>query len=137
MESISKMVILDTNFCMVPFLYKVDLFKGIESKINSAHHICVPSMVLTELAGIKGKKSKDAPKAAATLKWLQKKIENHEVKLMITTDSVDDWIVDFAQQKENKDKIVVCTNDVALRKTLKKKRVKVISLLGKKKLTIS
>ena len=137
MESESKIVILDTNFSLAQFLYRMDVLKEISKKLDSAYNVFVPSMVLTELAGIKGGKTKDAGNAAAALKWLKKKVEAHEVKLILTTDSVDSWITDFAKKKENKGKIIVCTNDVALRKSLKKKGVKVITLLGKKKLTFS
>ena len=137
MESESKLVLLDTNFAMAPFLYKIDILKAIGEKMNSPYEVHVPSMVLTELAGIKGKKGKEAGNAAASLKWLQKKIESREIKLILTTDSVDSWMVSFAKKKENKGRLMVCTNDVGLRKTLKKKGVKVITLLGRKKLVIS
>jgi rRNA-processing protein FCF1 len=132
-----KTVILDTNFVMVPALYGVDILNEIGRKLDSAHSICVPSMVLTELAGIKGRKTKNTGEAAASLGWLKKKIESHEITLLLTTDSVDPWIVGFSSKKENRGKVIVCTNDVELRKTLKKKGVKVISLLGKNKLILS
>jgi len=137
MEKGPKIVILDTNFSMVPFLYKLDVLRALGDKLEGGYEVYIPSMVLTELAGIKGGKSRSAGDAAAALKWLKKKVESREVKLMLTTDSVDNWIVNFAKCKENKGKVIVCTNDVELRKTLKKKGVKVITLLGRKKLVLS
>jgi rRNA-processing protein FCF1 len=122
---------------MAPFLYHTDVLEELRDKMEGSYSIFIPSMVLTELAGIKGKRGRDAPNAAAAFKWLQKKIESHEVKLMLMTGSMDPWMLDFAAKKENKGKTVVCTNDVELRKSLKKKGVKVITMLGRKKLAFS
>ncbi len=121
-----KNILLDTNFCMIPFQFKVDIFAEIDRIVDSKYVICVLDKSIDELKKlVDSGKGKNANNAKMALQLLKKK----RVKVLKTKskDYVDDLIVDLVD-----DKWVVCTQDIGLRKRLKLDSIKVIMMRQKK-----
>tara|TARA_Y100000310_G_scaffold54552_1_gene49972 strand:- start:685 stop:1071 length:387 start_codon:yes stop_codon:yes gene_type:complete len=119
-----KKIIIDTNFLLLPSEFKVDIFTEIEKLVPSDHKLYVIDGTIAELHKIiDGKnKSKDKLNAKIGLQLVeQKKIAKIESK-----GHVDDVIVDVADKDT-----IVATSDKELRKRLRAKKIKLISLRKK------
>lgn len=114
----------DTSFLMSTLRHKIDLFEIVE-KFGRVKAI-VPSTLLNELAAIKGRGGKDAQIAVLAELLLRKKIEAGDVKVVITQQSVDEFILQRARTND-----IVCTNDKAMRKSLKKRGIKTAITRGR------
>ena len=125
---IPRKVLLDTNFLLVPYQFKLDIFTKIEEMLETPHSFVVPTGVVGELEKLSKGKGKEGAAARFGLKLL--KLKEHES--IESSGNVDNWIRDYAKGKG----IIVATNDRALRVKLKKNRVKVISLLSRSKVGV-
>jgi len=125
---IPRKVLLDTNFLLVPYQFKLDIFTKIEEMLETPHSFVVPTGVVEELEKLSKGKGKEGAAARFGLKLL--KLKKHES--IESSGNVDNWIRDYAKGKG----IIVATNDRALRVKLKKNRVKVISLLSRSKVGV-
>ena len=107
-----KKILVDTNFLLIPFQFKVDIFKEIDRIIDEKYEICVVDKTLEELEKlIKGNKEKDK-KAAKLAKQLIKK---NKVKIINTQGKNVDEIIIKIKDKDT----IVATQDKELRKKLK------------------
>ncbi len=106
-----KKIILDTNFLMLPFQFKVDLFKEIDRIIDEKYEIFIVDKTKEELEKlIKGGKEKERKAAKLALQLIKK----FNIKIINTQgNNVDDIII----QLKDKDTIVA-TMDIELRKRL-------------------
>jgi len=121
-------IVLDTNFLLIPFQFKIDVFRQIEGILEVPHEIVVPSGVLSELR----KLSKGHGKEGAAARFALKLVESSKVRKVRSTGNVDDWIVRYATKEE----AIVCTNDVGLRHRLKNEGVKMIALRSRARLGV-
>lgn len=125
-----KKIILDTNFCMIPFQFRLDIFSEINRIIDSKCVICVLDKTIDELKNQvhkeKGKKSTNAKMALQLLK-------NKGIKVLSTKSKkyVDDLIVELTDKD-----YIVCTQDAELKRKLKNRGIKVIIMRQKKYLEI-
>jgi len=125
-----KIIIIDTNFLLIPYIFKVDIFEEINRICNFKYQLCVLEETLGELNKIikeqKGKHAEAAKFALKLVKWKHLKIlDKNQDK------SVDDIIVDIA----NTDTIVA-TQDAELKQRLKENGVGFIVLRQKKYLNL-
>jgi rRNA-processing protein FCF1 len=135
---LKKTVILDTNFLIAQFAQRIDVFHELSEMADDhgyAFEFIVPQTVLDELSGISSGKGKRSVNAAGALRLLKGKINGGSVKVVKTGESVDKWILKKAMEKAAG--LVVCTNDGALRISLKKLGVKVIVVRERRKLFYS
>jgi rRNA-processing protein FCF1 len=119
-----KKIIIDTNFLLLPSEFKVDIFTEIERLVPRDHKLYIIDGTIAELHKIiEGKnKSKDKLNAKIGLQLVeQKKIAKIESK-----GHVDDVIVDVADKDT-----IVATSDKELRRRLRAKKIKLISLRKK------
>jgi len=123
-----KVVLLDTNFLLVPYQFKLDVFTKLDELIEVPHLFLVPSGVKGELEKLAKGKGKEGAAARFALKVLAVR-KPEEVE---SDGNVDDWILAYA----TKNKVIVATNDRILRGRLKKNRVKVISLLSRSRVGV-
>ncbi len=123
-----KKVLLDTNFLLVPYQFRIDIFEEIGELIDGPHSFILPSGVMGELEKLSKGKGKEGAAARFALKLLGAR-KPAEVK---SSGNVDDWIVEYARGSG----IVVATNDRRLRGRLKKNRVKVISVCSRSRLGV-
>lgn len=105
-------IIFDTNFLMVPHQFGVDIFSELERIFTERNEWIVCNEVVSELETIAKKHTKDAAAARLALLLIKEKDINVESAKGI---NVDDWIVARAKQE----RLVVCTNDMELRRRLR------------------
>ncbi len=129
-----KRIFLDTNFLLIPFVYKVDIFSEIKRIMDEPYKICILDMTIDELNKIIAEQSgKDKEAAKMALQLIEKMnitiIEVKEQNLYMNLNSkepiVDDILVKLADENT-----IIATQD----KLLKKRLNKVIVLRSKKRL---
>lgn len=122
-------IIIDTNFAMIPAMFKVDIFSEIERICSFEHKVFVLDKTLEELNKIikeqKGKHKKDANLALQLLKAKAISVigtgEGYADDLIISLIAKDDY---------------VATQDKELKKRVKAKGAGVITMRQKKFLII-
>lgn len=108
---VPKILVLDTNFLLIPYQYTVDIFTQLDELVPGAKKV-VARPVLDELEDLAGGKGKQAAAARFALLLLSR--QKWE---MIETDlPADRWILEYARQH----RAIVCTNDRALRQRIKR-----------------
>lgn len=107
-----KKILIDTNMLLVPFQFKVDIFKEIDRIIDEKYDVFIIDKTIDELEKlIKGGKEKERKAARMALQLIKK----FNIKIINTQgDNVDDIIVKL----KDKDTIVA-TMDKELKKRLK------------------
>jgi len=98
-----KTIILDTNFLLIPYNYKIDIFSEIERICHFKYQLKIIDKTLDELKKLKGEKF--------TLNLIKQK--NIKVIKTKTTNYVDNIL------KESKD--IIATHDKLLIKQIKNK----------------
>ena len=125
-----KKIILDTNFLLIPYQFKVDIFSEIDRIIDKTYEICVLSTTINELKSLvnKGKgKDKKAAKLALEL------IDHAELKIIKSeTSYVDKAILEIVNKKTH----IIATQDKELKKSLQKKGIPIIVLRQKRYLKL-
>lgn len=118
-------VVLDTNFLLVPFRFKINILKELDYLIEASHRFVVSSRAVRELEGIAKSVGKDGMAARLALKMLQ--ANQGRIEVVESDVHVDDWIVAYAPANS----AIVCTNDRKLRARLRGLGIKVVALKSK------
>ena len=121
-------VVLDTNFLLIPFRFRIDILRELEYLIEVSHHFVISSMSLSELKKLAERIGKHGMAARLALKLVE--ANRDKIEIVRSRAHVDDWIVGYAE----KNNAMVCTNDSELRKRLRARDIKVITLKSKSKL---
>ncbi|MDD5331936.1 MAG: hypothetical protein PHE43_03925 [Candidatus Nanoarchaeia archaeon] len=111
-------IILDTNFLITPLKIKCDIFSGLDNLIDKKYKLYILDKSIEEL---KGKKEE---KLALAI------IKAKDINIIKTerNKNVDDLLLDLADNE----KFIVCTLDKELRRKLKSKDIKIITMRQKK-----
>jgi rRNA-processing protein FCF1 len=117
-------VILDTNFFLLPYQKKIDIFKLLDLIIEEQHRYVTGSSVLKELQTIARNKGKTGAAAKLGLKVFE--LHKDEIEVIESSGFVDSWIMRYASANN----AIVCTNDKQLKNKLKEKGIKVITTRG-------
>ena len=128
-----KTILLDTNFLITSYLYRIDIFEEIKRIIPEAHEIVTPSGVIKELKTIQKKASGSDKLAAGVALNIITKGGVRVIESRESEKNVDEFLVKFTVGTggvADTDKIV-CTNDKELKDRLKKRKVSVICTRGK------
>ncbi|MGC9058838.1 MAG: PIN domain-containing protein [Candidatus Aenigmatarchaeota archaeon] len=120
-------ILLDTNFLLDIFRFKVDLFQIYEIFENA--ELYVSSETLRELKSISNRKTKEGRLALIALDF----IEKGKIKIIQSLEKEVDKDLIALAKKEN---FIVATNDKNLRKKLKIENIKVICLRNKKRIEV-
>lgn len=127
-----KKILLDTNFLLIPYQFRVDIFTQIDKIATFEYELFILDKSLEELKKIvsdqKGK-NKDAAKIA--LKLIA--IKNIGVIKTKGSGRTDDIILNIA----SKDDFIVATQDKDLKRRLINQDISVIILRQKKRLAIT
>ena len=123
------LVLLDTNFLMIPEQFGIDIFSEIK-RIVPNYELATLSGIILELEKLKETAEKGRNKIAAgvALNFIEK--FNEKIKIIESSGDVDKFIFKFSVEND----AVVCTNDKELKKKLKKNGIRVIQMRGKGKL---
>ena len=115
-------IILDTNFCAIPFQFHVDIFGELERLIDQEYRLIVPTVCIDEIKKLK--------QGIATIDLLEKK----NIFFLDTPPAkkVDDAILQLAIKM----RAVIATQDKELKQKAKKAGLQVITLRQKKYLII-
>ncbi|MEM4337076.1 MAG: nucleotide-binding protein [Candidatus Woesearchaeota archaeon] len=125
-----KRIILDTNFLLIPYQFKVDIFSEIERICNFKYEIYVLDKTVKELEKIvneqKGK-NKEAARLGLTI------LKRKDLKIIpsVSQKSADEILIEMADNDT-----IIATQDSAVRKAVKEKLANVIFLRNKKYLVI-
>jgi len=120
-----RIILLDTNFLMIPFQFKVDIFAEIDRLCNFDYKIAVLDRVVEELEAIR-KKARGKNKSAAELALELLKKKGLKIIRTNSKKSVDDLIAEYAEKGA-----IIATQDSALRRNVKRKKAGVIFLRKK------
>lgn len=127
-----KIVLLDTNFLLIPAQFRVDIFAELRRLCDFNYKLAVLAATVAELDGIASDKTasaKDRRAAKLGLKLLKAKGVSAVGADRKVFKSTDKAILDFAIQ--GKGGVVVATQDRLLREKLKSAGVAVIVLREK------
>jgi len=116
-------VILDTNFLLLPGQSKIDIFEGIKKLMSKPYELCIYEQTIDELNKLASNNKKDKPNAKVALSFIKQK----NLKTLHISSSKDDYLDSIIAANATKTDIV-CTQDRELKRMLKKKNVKVITL---------
>lgn len=115
-------VIFDANFLFIPFQFRIDIFREIESLIGHFEPVIL-STTLEELMRLSNRKSIKVRKNALSALDLAKKCNIIEVRAEVG-ESYDDVLLRVAKEYKS----IVATNDSKLRKRLREAGVATIYL---------
>jgi|SRR3989338_245283 len=127
-----KKILLDTNFLLVPYQFKVDIFSEIDRIIIAKYELIVLDKTVDELEKIvKNQKGRDREAAKFALKIIENK---KPIMIKAKSDKkTDDVILDYAIKEDYS----VATQDKDLKRKLINHGIEVIVLRKKKFLTIA
>lgn len=123
-------IILDTNFLLIPYQFKLDIFKEIDRIADFNYDVSVLDKTVEELKNISEKQTGKNKEAA---KFALKLIEAKKIKALKTTGkNTDDAIFDLA----SRERFIVATQDKALKRRLTGKGISIIIMRKKSKLEL-
>ena len=129
-----KRIIIDTNFLMIPWLYKVDIFSEFNRICNFSYKLYIYEQSIAELRSIIENQSKHKRAAQTALKLI--KLKNIEM-IKSEAGDVDSLILEnLAKDTIAAADTIVATQDKELRQKLLKKGTSVIVLRQKKYLEL-
>ncbi|MBD3164514.1 hypothetical protein GF323_04890 [Candidatus Woesearchaeota archaeon] len=126
-------IILDTNFLLIPYTLKVDIFVEIDRIIQDRYEICIIDRTIAELDNIIEKQKGKEKQAAKFAKELIRKKKIREIKTEESNQSVDEEILNLSEKEE----IIVATQDKELKEKLKESGARVIILRQKSHLKLA
>ena len=115
-------IIFDTNFAIIPFQFKVDIYTELDKLIDEKYEIYFLNACIKELEKIK------FGNAAIEL-MKQKKVNFVDFPIK---NGIDNTILEFAK----KEGAIIATQDKELKRKALKQRIKTISLRQKKYLIV-
>jgi uncharacterized protein len=119
-------IVLDTNFLLIPAQFNVDIFSEIERICDFSHQVCILEQSLDELNKIIVQQT-GKNKAAAKLALQLVKQKGLNTIRISKKDSVDNILANLPEME-----YMVATQDIELKRRLKAKNIKIITLRNKK-----
>ena len=119
-------VVLDTNFLLLPFQFRINIIKELDYLIEKSHRYVISSRTMDELKKLGRTVGKNGMAARLALKL----IAASGVEVVKNDLPVDDWVVRYSKAND----AIACTNDRLLRKRLMGLDVKVVTLMSRSKL---
>ena len=123
-------ILLDTNFLLLPSQFNIDIFEEINRIMLESYQLYVLDKTIEELKKIKkNKKQKQKNRRAAKLALQLLKAK--KIKILKTKEDlpVDDLIIKLKDY-------IIATQDIGLKRQLKAKKIKIITLRAKKSLIL-
>ena len=117
-------IIFDTNFCMIPFEFKVDIFDELNRIAPEKYEILIPDLVKLELKKIASGIGKRAIAARSALKMVE---DFKEVKIE-NIGGVDKSIIEYAKNNN----CIIATQDKKMKSIAKKYGIPTITMRQKR-----
>ena len=121
------LVVLDSNFLLVPFQFRIDIFAEIEALLDAKPKYAVPEQVLTELQRLASRSVRLAKFARSAIALAEQRCE------VLSVDAED---ADEALEKLAGRGTIICTNDKVLKEKVRKRGSAVIFLRERQKLAV-
>ena len=144
MKSKINVVIIDSNFILLPFQFKIDYFDEIKMNIEGKLKFIIFQQILDELES----KRKKEPETSnfirfleSGLLYLERNKEKYNIEFLEdikkNNESTDEFILRKIENLKNENyKVFLASNDLELRRNAKKIKVNTIFLRQKKYLSI-
>ena len=145
MKSNINLVIIDSNFILLPFQFKIDYFNEIRSNIEGKLKFIIFQQIFNELES----KRKKEPKTSSFIRffesglvYLKNNKEKHNIEILedikTENETTDDFLLRMIKNLKKQNQIIyLATNDSQLRKKAKEMNVGTIFLRQKKYLSIN
>ncbi|MGP3666813.1 MAG: type II toxin-antitoxin system VapC family toxin [Candidatus Bathyarchaeota archaeon] len=128
----SRKVILDSNFLLLPLNLKIDIFTEVEKLLATKVEFILVPEVLSEVEKLAGKKASISRKAKIALQLANTKCVKMDFKEKPLNVNVDDYIANLAEKYG----YIVATADIRLKKKLRDKGIPVIYPRSRKHLVL-
>ena len=143
MNSIINLIILDSNFILLPFQFKIDYFNEIRLKIEGKLKFIVFKQILNELEAKRKRESKRTKFLRLLengLQYLKKNQEIYDIEiredLKDDVETTDDFLIRMSKELQNiEQKVFIASNDSDLRRKAKILNIGTIFLRQKKYLS--
>lgn len=126
-----KKIILDTNFLLIPFQFKVDIFDELQRVCDFNYSLYIIDKTIDELNNVTNTAKKASDRLAAKLALSLIKAKDINIIYTAKDKSVDDLILGYVKGDE-----IVATQDKLLKERLTAKDIKLIVLRQKKYLQV-
>jgi rRNA-processing protein FCF1 len=145
LKSFVNLVLLDSNFILLPFQFKIDYFREIRLMLEGDLRFIIFQQILNELEA----KKRREPNSANFSRWFDsgllylennKNEYNIEIKEDTKDDNetTDDFLIKMSIRMKKKNyNLFLATNDSNLRKKAKKNNIRTIFLRQKKFLSLA
>ncbi len=125
-----ELVIIDTNFLLIPATLKVDIFTQLSEVIDYPHELAILDLTIKELNNIMANQ-RGKYKQAAKLTLSLAKAKNLTI-IKTKASYLDAYLIELSKTK----KITVATQDKALKDELKQNKANIVVLRQKKYLEL-
>ncbi len=122
------LVLLDSNFLLLPFQFRIDIFAEIEALLNAKPRYAVPVQVLAELERLASRGGRLGRFARSALALAEQRCEVLQVK----AEDADEALEKLAGRGT-----IICTNDKVLKEKVRKRGSAVIFLRERQKLALA
>lgn len=112
-------VVLDSNFLLLPFQFRIDIFAELDKLLDVRYEVCVTKGVVEELKKIKSRHARAALSIA------------NKFPVIDAGGGVDEALLKLASKD-----IIIATNDKFLKEKIRKKGAPVVYLRQRKYLAI-
>jgi rRNA-processing protein FCF1 len=139
-----NLIIIDSNFVLLPFQFKIDYLNEIRQKLEGNLRFIIFQQILNELEAKKRRESKSTKFSSllnSGLLYLEKNQENYDFEFMDDlkkeNESTDDFLLrKLIELKKQYQNVYIATNDSELRRRSKKLSISVIFLRQKKYISL-
>ncbi len=144
MKSTENIIVIDSNFILLPFQFKIDYFDEIRSNIDGRLKFIIFQQLLDELENKRRKEhstSNFIRFLESGLFYLEKNKENYNIEFLKDIkkphESTDDFLLrELVNLKSKGNNVFLATNDSELRKKAIKQHISTIFLRQRKYLSV-
>ena len=139
-EKIDNLVIIDSNFILIPFQFKINYFNEIRENLEGKLKFVIFKQILDELKAKSRRESKSGKfqlQLNSGLNFIERNKEHFDIEIIKVikdhSETTDDFLIrNLISLKIEAKHVFLATNDQELRKRAKKARINVIFLRQKK-----
>ncbi|MFX1310060.1 MAG: PIN domain-containing protein [Promethearchaeota archaeon] len=144
MKSNNNLIVIDSNFILLPFQFKIDYLDEIRSLIEGNLRFIIVQQILNELESKKRREQKSTKfkrLLESGLYYIEKNKEKFDIEILEevkkNNETTDDFLLRMLKDlKKETQNIYLATNDSDLRKNAKEIGISVIFLRQKKYLSV-
>ena len=144
MKSKKSIIVIDSNFILLPFQFKIDYFDEIRFKIEGEIRFIIYQQIFDELEAKRKKvlkTNKFIQFLESGLVYLEKNKEKYNIEIIIErkneNETTDDFLIRMLKNLRGKNQnIYIATNDSEMRRKSKEIQINTIFMRQKKYLSI-